>query len=583
MPNVQIIIDVVRQVWARGVTQGMKVVATSSYGALFLMGALAVTWAFILYWFFFVFMRGVVMDRYLRHVPEVPGKVPVLGHALLLMGGSPWRKMADWSLNPYSTAEEEKKTDATPVNRVVRFTVLHQRVVYINDPALLKRVLLTNQRNYAKDIAVSYKHFMCLLGTGLVTAEGEKWKKGRLLLSHAMRIDILEEVPQLAMRAAGRVMEKLAALDTKTPFLDLNEEFRHMTLQVIGETALSLEPEEIDRIFPALYLPIVHECNRRVWEPWRTFMPFLEGFQERRRCLKELNDVLGDIIQKRWDDRHKPHKRDIMALCISQIEKMDAAMVLQLRDDVKTILLAGHETSAALLTWATYEVMCCPEVRDKIVEEALRLFDPARCEKKIATPQGKTWGIPTASDVRSMLRWSPAVLRETLRKHTVVPLVMRRAVKSDVWPAAMTGLGRDVTIPAGCTVAVGMRAVHHRPDLWPDPQAFKPERFLDVGLEAGSSSQSNEVRQTSIDPYAFIPFINGPRNCLGQHLALMETSVVLAYLFLNWDLRFYGADACAGDAGRRSFQEEAGRPHEFMVPIVPNNGLRVVGTPRKEV
>ncbi|RNF00433.1 cytochrome p450-like protein [Trypanosoma rangeli] len=578
MSNLQTIIDALPQVWDWSVSHGMTLVTTSSYGELFLIGALAVTWAFILYWFFFVFLRGLIVDRYLRHIPEVPGRVPVFGHALLLMGGSPWKKMADWSLNSYSSTNDDKKKDAAPVNRLVRFSVFHQRVVYINDPVLLKRVLLTNQRNYMKDIAVSYKHFICLLGKGLVTSEGEKWKKGRLLLSHAMRIDILEEVPQLAMRAAGRIMDKLAALDAKTSFLDLNEEFRHMTLQVIGETALSLEPEEIDRIFPALYLPIVHECNRRVWEPWRTLMPFLEGYQERRRCLRELNAVLGDIIQKRWDDRHKPHKRDIMALCISQIKNMDAAMVLQLRDDVKTILLAGHETSAALLTWATYEVMCFPEVRDKIVEEARRLFDPARCEKSIVTPQGKTWGVPTASDVRSMLRWSPAALRETLRKHTVVPLVMRRAVKNDVWPAAMTGLDKDVTIPAGCTVAVGIQAVHYRPDIWPDPQAFKPERFLDMGFETGTGVQSNDVNQTPIDPYAFIPFINGPRNCLGQHLAIMETAVVLAYLFLNWDLRLYSGDVGAGDVEKRALQDKVGRPHEFMVPIVPHDGLRVVGT-----
>ncbi|ESS65075.1 cytochrome P450 [Trypanosoma cruzi Dm28c] len=571
--------NAVRPVWESGVMRGAELLANSSYGVLFLMGILIVVWAIILY-YFFLFLRGFIMDRHLRNIPEAPGRIPVVGHALILMGGSPWRKMADWSLDSFSHADSNKKNDAPRTNRLVRFNVLYQRVVYINDPLLLKRVLLTNQRNYAKDVETSYKHFLCLLGTGLVTAEGEHWKKGRLLLSHAMRIDVLEEVPKMTIKAVGRVMDQIAAIDDKNPFVDLNEAFRHMTLQVIGETTLSLEPEETDRIFPALYLPVVHECNRRVWEPWRVVMPFLEGFQERRRCLKELNHVICELILKRWEDRHKPHKRDIISLCLSQIDKMDNAMVVQLRDDVKTILLAGHETSAALLTWATYEVISHPDACEKIVEEARVLFDPARCEEKFVTPEGKTWGIPTASDVRNTLRWSPACLRETLRKHSVVPLVMRRALKNDVWPASITGLDGDVTIPAGCSVAVGIQAVHRRPDIWPDPDTFKPERFLDVKLENNFTTPNHEAYKDTVDPYAFIPFINGPRNCLGQHLSLMETEVALAYLFLNWDLRFYGADAGATDVEKRLFQEEVGRPHVFMFPIVPQNGLKVVGTPR---
>lgn len=107
------------------------------------------------------------------------------------------------------------------------------RVVYINEPRLLKRVLLTNQRNYNKAIDAAYKHFMCLLGTGLVTSEGEHWKKGRLLLSRAMRVDILDDVPCMTMKAVDRIMCKLDAIAHLNPsntiitdknlFVDLNE------------------------------------------------------------------------------------------------------------------------------------------------------------------------------------------------------------------------------------------------------------------------------------------------------------------------------------------------------------------------
>ncbi|KAH8619867.1 putative Cytochrome P450 [Trypanosoma vivax] len=551
--------------------------ANSTNKSLLLSSVLTVALLALLWWVLFAFLPGLVMDRHLMHVPQVRGRLPFFGHALLLLEGSPTSKMAAWSLDPLRR-EGGKRENGEKINRLVTFNVFSQRVVYINEPALLKRVLLTNQRNYIKDIPSSYKHFMCLLGSGLVTAEGDKWRKGRLMLSHSLRIDILEDIPEMAVKATGRILDKMPTTTGGPSFIDLNEEFRHMTLQVIGETVLSLTPEETDRIFPTLYLPIVHECNRLVWEPWRSLLPFSEGARQRRSCLKKLNRVICNIIRERWKARSETGKRDVMSLCMSQIDSLTSGMVAQLRDDVKTLLLAGHETSAALLTWATYEVICHPEVRDKIVEEARVLFDPVRCERTVVTPYG-TWGIPTASDVRALLRWTPATLRETLRKHSVVPLVMRLAKKNDTWPASETGLERDITIPAGCSVAVGIEAVHHRPDIWPDSDMFRPERFLDVDTANSHASGRSVDGGRSIDPYAFLPFINGPRNCLGQHLSMMETQVSLAFLFLNCDLRLCDVDATGGHRDALELQHEVGQPHAFLIPIVPRNGLKVHAVP----
>jgi cytochrome P450 len=468
------------------------------------------------------------IDACLSPIPQASGRLPVLGHATHLIKGRPWTIMAEWCRS---------------AGNLVTFNVLDQRVVYVNHPKLIKRVLLTNQRNYHKDIATSYKHFMCILGKGLVTSEGEKWRKGRVLLSHALRIDILDEVPAIAIDAYQRLATKLSSGAS----VDLNEEFRHLTLQVICRAALSLSAEEADSIFPALYLPIVHECNRRVWEPWRQFMPLLAGSRERRTCLAALNKVLGTSIRQRWEQRKKEaageRHQDILDLCMSQLETCDDAMVRQLIDDTKTMLLAGHETSAALLTWATLELMANPDVMAEVRAEGRAIFGA-----HIAAGT-----VPTMDDVRR-LKWTPAVLRETLRKRSVVPLVMRIAVDDDVFAAADSGLGRDVTIPRGCTVAVGIEGVHHRSDIWPAPEKFIPQRFMDDQMDL-------------VDPYSFIPFINGPRNCLGQHLSLAETQIVLCYLVTMFDLKPQMADMA-----------KLGQPHEFIVPVVPKYGLDVTGT-----
>ncbi|EPY25061.1 cytochrome p450-like protein [Strigomonas culicis] len=528
------------------------------------------------YVFLFKILPGLRMDYYLSKFPTMTGKLPVLGHALRLTGAAPWGKMMRWSFRPELNAAKGKGG-----NRVVYFNVVGMRVLYINEPKLLRRVLLTHQRNYRKAIDSAYKHFMCLLGTGLVTSEDEQWKKGRLLLSHALRIDILEDIPLMTMNAVDRIMQKLDAVGGKASFVDLNEEFRHMTLQVIGESSLSLTPEETDRIFPALYLPIVHECNKRVWAPWREFMPFLKA-PRAHTCLVALNKVLGDIIVSRWktkDAAMASGKPDILALCMSQISAIDDHVVQELRDDVKTMLLAGHETSAALLTWASYELVRRPEARAKVVEEAKRLFDPKNCKETIETRYGKR-GVPTADQVRQLV-YTPAVLRETLRLHSVVPLVMRYAAKDDVWPASESGLDRDLKVPAGCTVAVGIAGVHHNENVWEDPEKFDPERFVDADIANNTNTLNSKVKHEyakTIDPYAFIPFINGPRNCLGQHLSIMETQVALAYLFLNWDLKLYRNPRTPETP---NWEEEVGRHHDFIIPQVPHDGLKVFGSVNK--
>jgi len=120
-------------------------------------------------------------------------------------------------------------------------------------------------------------------GTGLVTAGGESWRKMRHSISKALRVDILDEIIAIATRATERLCVKLDAIKGTGASVDLENEFRLLTLQVIGEAILSLSPEESDDLFPSLYLPIMDECNARSLSPWRTYLPTPEWFAHRRR------------------------------------------------------------------------------------------------------------------------------------------------------------------------------------------------------------------------------------------------------------------------------------------------------------
>ena len=178
-------------------------------------------------------------------------------------------------------------------------------------------------------------------------------------ISKALRVEILDEIIAIATRAVERLCSKLDAIKGSGESVDMENEFRLLTLQVIGEAILSLSPEESDELFPSLYLPIMDECNRRSLSPWRSFLPTPEWFAHRRR-VRQLDDAIVDIIRARWrrKTRGESVPDDILERVLDQVDAKEYGVEVetQLCYEIKTFLLAGHETSAAMLTWTLYEL-----------------------------------------------------------------------------------------------------------------------------------------------------------------------------------------------------------------------------------
>jgi cytochrome P450 len=143
-----------------------------------------------------------------------------------------------------------------------------------------------------------------------------------------------------------------------------------------------------------------------------------------------------------------------------------------------------------------------------------------------------------AYDDLANLHYTQAVLREALRLYSVVPVVTRQAVEDDVI------CGHP--IPANSHMVVHIKAIHYRPDLWPEPDAFRPERF---------------EGKPQYHPFSFLPFINGPRNCIGQHFAQLEAKIVLALLVNRFEVT-----PAPGELGQR---------HPHNIPIAPRDWMRV--------
>ena len=212
-----------------------------------------------------------------------------------------------------------------------------------------------------------------------------------------------------------------------------------------------------------------------------------------RSAVKKLNDYCSSLVVARWNLREKEclnstvRKEDVLDKILSAIpeEEWGPNTINQVQDEIKTFILAGHETSARMLTWSLYELLMNPDCMKKVKDEAKLIFGTGYSEGCV----------PTRSDLE-VLQYTEFCLRESLRKYSVVPSVVRVATEA-------IQLG-DYHVEKGATIMINIQGVHHDPQFWPEPLLYKPERFL-----------------SDVKPFTFMPFVEGPRMCLGQYLSIL--------------------------------------------------------------
>ena len=218
--------------------------------------------------------------------------------------------------------------------------------------------------------------------------------------------------------------------------------------------------------------------------PWGRFL--------RRRA--RVRELLESVIRRRRQEG-PGDRQDVLSLLLGATHSGGEPMSdVEIGDELMTLLVAGHETTATALSWALYRIALHPDVRANLLEELDRAFpdgevDPGRILE---------------------LDYLTGVAKETLRIHPVIPGV-GRVLKA---PREVAGY----SLPAECVVGCSILLAHFDPEVWPDPERFDPRRFID----------------TRISPYRFFPFGGGVRRCIGEAFALYEMRVVLATLLTRW-------------------------------------------------
>ncbi len=278
----------------------------------------------------------------------------------------------------------------------------------------------------------------------------------------------------------------------------LHAEMQELTLDVIMRTVFGIEDAARFAELRGKLLALLSDITNPLWfvEALRVDLGPLTSFARLSRTLGEVDALLFDEIRRRRA-RGAQRRNDILSMLVDARDERGLAMSdVELRDELVTLLLAGHETTATLLGWALYHVLSRPALLARLCGELDDVVGDARLTDAHLPKLG----------------YLDATLKETLRLTPVVPMVGRKLSEP------MHILGYDM--PAGAVLVPCAYLTHRRADVWPEPERFEPERFLDA----------------RIDPYAFYPFGGGTRRCIGAAFALFEAKIVLAEVLRHVEL-----------------------------------------------
>jgi cytochrome P450 len=359
----------------------------------------------------------------------------------------------------------------------------------VNHPDLIEDVLVTRMPVFGRSRLV-LRTMRPVAGNGLFTSEGELWRRQRHLLQP------LFQRSQLAGygTAVVTLTEQLLAGWQDGEVRDLSQEMASLTLAIAAKVLFNADLTHTDGGIRAAVTVLLREMNVRLnslvvlWLPAAFPSP---SNLRLRRAVKQLDAALYDLIRRRRAGGADPG--DLLSLLLHAHEGVDARAMSdqQVRDELITFLVAGHETTAVALAWAWYLLAQHPEVEARLVDELQAVLG------------GR---VPSVADL-SRLPYTQQVLHEVLRLYPPVWALPRDALHN-------TELG-GVRVAAGTAVLLCPWVTQRDPRWYPEPEAFRPERW--------SKDLANRLPR-----YAYFPFGGGQRQCIGNGFALQEAALVLA-------------------------------------------------------
>jgi len=360
-------------------------------------------------------------------------------------------------------------------------------VYFLNHPDLIESVLVNQADNFLKDRVIQNSRWF--LGDGLLTSEGASWRRQRRFCQPAFHRQRLQSYAETITSTAHEFLSSWKDGETR----DLHQEMMQLTLHIVAKVLFSVEVQsETAGVAQALNLLMKHTSGARMILPPAVRhlpLPFLIRV---RRAVRRLDDVVYSIIRQRRTKGDVQQYGDLLSMLMGAVDEDGSRMSdRQLRDEIMTFLLAGHETTALSLSWTWYLLS-----QNRSME--------AKLEQELGRVLGRR--MPNFSDL-PQLCYAEAVIKESMRLYPPAWSLARTATK-DCEIASYR-------IPAGANVVMSQWIMHRNPRFYEDPERFNPDRW------------SSEATQR-LPRFAYFPFGGGARLCIGASFAMMETVLLPA-------------------------------------------------------
>ena len=341
----------------------------------------------------------------------------------------------------------------------------------INHPDDIKRVLLSNHRNYTKGEGMD--RVKILLGNGIMTSEGDFWRRQRRMMQPSFHRRVIDQFSLLIDEVNETFAGRWATAAARGEPINLTDDVSELTLDIVLRSIFGDDLKRLEQEMGANPFEVVaKETNRdlKFAFRFRSLTKLVQRIIERRRTSSEEHfDFLSMFMGTRDRETGQPMS--------------DKEMI----DEVLTLIVAGHETTAAALTWTWYLISQHPDAARRLEDEADRVTDGQ-----------------LGLDAAESLSYTHQVVQEALRLYPPGWLLTRRTLDSDE-------LGGFAIAPR-TDVFISPYLLHRHPAFWPQPEEFKPERF--AGIDAAERHR-----------FSYIPFAVGPRHCIGEGMAMFEMLV----------------------------------------------------------
>jgi cytochrome P450 len=400
--------------------------------------------------------------------------------------GPPWHNMWEAirsSPHTYMLKLAEKYGD------IVKFQGAFP-VYGISDPESVRQILTRAWPDFTKE-TIDYRVIATVFGNGLVTNDGESWAQQRKLMQPVFSSKSINGFDSIITDVTDNVLNNWMQCENSEIWLD--REMSRITFQIVSRTLFGADIDEIsDEMIDILMLLNIHPL--RLDALLRLF-PHIPAPSNRRfkAANRRLDEIVYGLIKSHRESTNDSD--DIVDRLLKAVNPETGAGMdeKQIRDEVVTLMLAGHETSSTGLTWTFYLLSKHPEIEKRLLEEIRTVL------------QGRT---PNSSDL-SQLPYLKQVVQESMRLYPPVWGIARRSKSLNNF--------QGYTVPPNSYIAITPYVLHRNPEHWVNPNLFDPDRF-------------SPGKSKSRHPYAYLPFGAGPRACIGAGMAMLEMQLIIAQI-----------------------------------------------------